>query len=113
MKPVMRGVPQGSVLGPDLWNIFNESLLRLEMPEGVELLAYADDVAIVSSASVPVLLGESMEEAFTVIERWMTEHGITLAAEKSEAIVITKRKVHNETNLNCAGHVIASFGSII
>lgn len=42
------GVPQGSVLGPTLWNIlYNCSILELDVPEGVTLLAYADDLAIV------------------------------------------------------------------
>lgn len=41
------GVPQGSVLGPTLWNIlYNCSILELDVPEGVTLLAYADDLAI-------------------------------------------------------------------
>lgn len=32
---------------------------------------------------------------------------LTLAAEKSEALVITKRRVHNKLEVNYAGHIIA------
>lgn len=112
VKTVEKGVPQGSVLGPDLWNLFYDNLLRLEMPEGIQLLAYADDVAIRSTAPVPVLIEESLEEAFVTINDWMEQHGISLAAEKTEAIVFTKRRVHNEVTINCAVHEIVSQASI-
>lgn len=41
------GVPQGSVLGPTLWNLFYDGVLRLEVPDGVVLMRYADDLAII------------------------------------------------------------------
>jgi len=44
------GVPQGSVLGPALWNIFYDHLLDLEMPPMVQLVAFADDVCVLGIA---------------------------------------------------------------
>jgi hypothetical protein len=43
-------VPQGSVLGPLLWSIMYDSLLTTRMAEGITLVGYADDVAIVGRA---------------------------------------------------------------
>ena len=40
------GVPQGSILGPDLWNTMNDALLRLPLPEGAITIGFADDVAV-------------------------------------------------------------------
>jgi hypothetical protein len=43
-------VPQGSILGPTLWNLYYDGVLRLQMPEGVQVIGYADDLAVIASA---------------------------------------------------------------
>lgn len=43
------GVPQGSVLGPVLWNLIYDGILNIDMPEGVETIAFADDLAVVTT----------------------------------------------------------------
>lgn len=48
--PVTCGVPQGSVLGSTLWNLFYDGVSRLPVREGVKLVAFADDVAVVAVA---------------------------------------------------------------
>jgi len=63
------GVPQGSVIGPDLWNVLYDDLLRIKLPTDGEIIAFADDVALVATASVPFLLEERLEEGLqTVID---------------------------------------------
>lgn len=80
------GVPQGSVLGPDLRNLLYDDLVRIALSDDVELIAFADDVEVISTASASFLLEERLEAAYSIVSRWMPDHGLSLAAEKTEAI---------------------------
>ena len=44
------GLPQGSVLGPALWNIGYDSVLSLSVRRNIYLVAYADDMGIIATA---------------------------------------------------------------
>lgn len=41
-----RGIPQGSVLGPLLWNLCFEKVLQIHLSEAVTSIAYANDLAL-------------------------------------------------------------------
>lgn len=69
------GVPQGSDLGPTLWNIAYYGLLRLQL-RGVTLIGYADDVAIVVKDKTWNGLTEVVNMALEKIARWVKEHGM-------------------------------------
>jgi len=42
------GCPQGSCLGPGLWNIFYNSLLNLEFKSNTTIIAFADDLLLLT-----------------------------------------------------------------
>lgn len=105
---VTAGVPQGSILGPTLWNIMYDGVLRLELPGGVEIVGFADDVVL-------SITGETLEEvemltAETIgsIEAWMSEVKLRLAHHKTEVVLVSNCKAVQRAEINVGGQVIPS-----
>lgn len=103
---VSAGVPQGSILGPFLWNLMYDGLLNLALPEGSALVGYADDVALVVDKPNPDLIEIVTNDSLGRINRWLRANHLQLAAAKTEAILITKRRSFNYPQLCVGGHVI-------
>jgi len=83
-KPVSRGVPQDSALGPTLWNIGYNSVLCTQLPDFCRIFGYADDTLVLGS-------GDSFEEAAyaanyatVLITREISRVGLEISAEKTQ-----------------------------
>lgn len=95
LKRINSGVPQGSVLGPTLWNILYNNLLEIVMPQDVRLIGFADDVALMVTAASEDLLMSRANTALQRISRWMERRKLRLAPEKTEAVLLTKKRKIN------------------
>lgn len=100
---VTRGVPQGSVLGPILWNVYYDGVLQLEMPVGVTLVGYADDLAIVATAKTEYALKTAVEHAVFIVNQWMISRKLELAPQKTEAVVLAGRRKLKEMTIEMEG----------
>ena len=69
-RPIGLGVPQGSILGPLLFNVYINSLSAVVKKR--ELIRYADDAALVVAASTPQELNDTLRHDFTLICDWYT-----------------------------------------
>lgn len=49
-KTMTGGCPQGSACGPGLWNILFDSVLKLKLPYGCQLIAFADDLLLLAES---------------------------------------------------------------
>lgn len=97
------GVPQGSVLGPTLWNILYDGLLRVRLNADVSFLAFADDVAINAKAKEAYTLEIMLSDVAERTRAWLTSVGLVLAIEKSETIIFTSKCNHNEMLITIDG----------
>jgi hypothetical protein len=95
-KECKKGCPQGSVLGPTPWNTVLDMFLRMGLPPEVEVIAYADDIAIVVRTNDRTTLKNSLQSCADLLQQWAFSQKLTISKKKTK-IMVNKpsRKSHN------------------
>ena len=92
-------VPERSVLGPPLWNIMYDDMLKVKLPPGAEIVAFADDAGLVITGKTLEEIQGIFGEYYEAVQQWMGSVGLKLADHKTEAVLFTSRKqVENITH---------------
>lgn len=111
-RKITGGVPQGSVLGPLLWNIMYNGILRLSLPRGTRMVGFADDVALLVIAKLLEEIIQMANEAIRMVRQWLAANGLQLADHKTEVVLVTSRKATETITISVGGCDIPSQPSL-
>lgn len=97
--PIMWGVPQGSVVGPLLWNITYNSVLKTVLPKGAELIGFADDTFVVAYGRTTSEFESTANVALEIVVRKISNLDLAIAMEKTQAVIFTYNYKYTPPNL--------------
>ncbi|CAB0031150.1 unnamed protein product, partial [Trichogramma brassicae] len=89
---VTAGVPQGSVLGPTLWDVMYDSILRLNLQRSVNIVGFADDIALVALAKHLWQVENHLNAAVAQVREALLRLSLATADQKTEVLLLTSRK---------------------
>lgn len=87
-KELTKGCPQGSILGPLLWNIMFETLLKMDVGYEFELIAYVDDLLIVVQGRSRVDLQTKTQNALNEVTAWSSLAKFAFSQSKSQLLLL-------------------------
>jgi hypothetical protein len=91
-RAVSKEAPQGSCLGPGMWNILYNSLLNLTFMSGTKIIAFADDLLSLTRGKSVSEVENTVNIELKKFSSWAKENKVSFNDQKSKVILKTRRK---------------------
>ena len=88
-----QGVPQGTILGPLLFNLYINDL-RTNIPENCEIIQYADDTMLFTADSNLDTACSNIEKGIEKTTEYFQSHFFEVNADKTDLLILNK-PIHN------------------
>ena len=109
--PVTSGVPQGSILGPLLFNIHMNSISCLPLSQNARLILYTDDILLFKPVNSAAAVSH-LQQDVNLILPWMDTYGLTPNHSKTQLLPITCTKRPLSINIFMGSHPILPCKSV-
>lgn len=96
---VWKGLPQGSVLSPLLYNVYTYNLDK-SVDSFCNILQYADDIVIYASSCSLVDITNRLNSALSYLSDYLQNHGLSLSINKCNAVVFSRKNSLPVLNLH-------------
>ena len=105
---VSRGVPQGGVLSPLLWNMVADGALCTLVSNGYDAHGFADDIWAVVKGRFGDVVSDRAQSAIRVFSSWVNEADLKVNPDKIKVLVFTRKLSERRklTTLEIDGQVI-------
>jgi ribonuclease HI len=91
-RTTWKGLPQGSVLSPILYNIYTYDLDRCIKTDNVNVLQYADDLLIYISGISVENIANTLTSSLKFIKLWLDDNNLSLSVLKSSIVLFSRMR---------------------
>lgn len=110
--PVKAGVPQGSILGPLLFNIYINDIVLVD--HHTKYVIYADDTTLLFTSNCAASLATTANVVLEKLYRWTTDNGLKINVDKTKALLFQakNKNITLENDIMLAGSKIEIVSSV-
>lgn len=100
-----KGLPQGSVLSPILFNIYTADLHNITINNiAFNVVQYADDFCLYTEHKKYQQSIENLNSVYGLHKKWFIENGFELSCSKSQVCLFTRHNFPNISTITLGGH---------